>query len=250
MKKEKLLSICILPLLWIIYFLFELITGRVTDLTTVIGNIALIIVFAILGYIIYKIKTKFPEGLNGKSIFKYVFLFFFIEQGIKIIIKFFFFNKHITIIKDFLYFSPLINTDGSWLNARFNANISFTLLILFNIISLILFFEIYRYILYKKPKSFWIDMCFVFIFCGALCSLIDKIFYGGSLDFIGISNLFVADIKDIYIDLGLLFFILSIFTTGYFNTSENTSLKEDLDSIKKFLSFMKNDILSLIRNKK
>lgn len=247
MKKEKLLSICILPLLWMIYFLFEIITGRVTNLTTVIGNITLIIVFAITGYIIYKIKIKFPEGITTKSIFKYLFLFFFIEQGIKIIIKLFFFNQHITIIKDFLYFSPLINTDGSWLNARFNTNISFTLLILFNAIALILFLEIYRYILHKKQKNFWIDMCFIFVFCGALCSLIDKIFYGGSLDFIGISNLFVADIKDIYINLGLLFFILSIFTTGYFNTSENTSFKEDLDSIKRFLSFMKKDLLSLIK---
>ena len=49
-----------------------------------------------------------------------------------------------------------------------------------------------------------------FIVAGALCSLIDKVFYGGSLDFIGISNLFIADIKDIYINLGLLFFIMSM----------------------------------------
>ena len=48
-------------------------------------------------------------------------------------------------------------------------------------------------------------MSFLFILSGALCSLIDKIFYGGSLDFIGISNLFIADIKDMYINLGLLF---------------------------------------------
>ena len=46
-----------------------------------------------------------------------------------------------------------------------------------------------------------IFMSFLFILSGALCSLIDKIFYGGSLDFIGISNLFIADIKDLYISL-------------------------------------------------
>ena len=59
---------------------------------------------------------------------------------------------------------------------------------------------------FKVHKSFWIDMCFLFILCGALCSLIDKVFYGGSLDFIGISNLFIADIKDIYINLRFIIF--------------------------------------------
>ena len=91
-------------------------------------------------------------------------------------------------------------------------------------------------------------MCFLFIFSGSLCSLIDKIFYGGSLDFIGISNLFIADIKDIYINLGILFFIISIVISGYLTEDDNTSFKEDLASIKKFLIFSKNDILSLFKN--
>ena len=90
-------------------------------------------------------------------------------------------------------------------------------------------------------------MCFLFIFSGSLCSLIDKIFYGGSLDFIGISNLFIADIKDIYINLGILFFIISIVISGYLTEDDNTSFKEDLASIKKFLIFSKNDILSLFK---
>ena len=90
-------------------------------------------------------------------------------------------------------------------------------------------------------------MCFAFIFAGALCSLIDKIFYGGSLDFIGISNLFIVDIKDIYINLGILFFIISIVISGYLTEDDNTSFKEDLASIKRFLIFSKNDIVSLFK---
>ena len=86
-------------------------------------------------------------------------------------------------------------------------------------------------------------MCFVFIFAGALCSLIDKIFYGGSLDFIGISNLFIADIKDIYINLGILFFIVTIFDSGYLKSDNDTSMKEDFNEFKKFLKFIKSDLL-------
>ena len=109
------------------------------------------------------------------------------------------------------------------------------------------FFDLYKYYLSKGNNSFYGDMCFLFIFSGSLCSLIDKIFYGGSLDFIGISNLFIADIKDIYINLGILFFIISIVISGYLTEDDNTSFKEDLASIKRFLIFSKNDIVSLFK---
>ena len=72
---------------------------------------------------------------------------------------------------------------------------------------------------------------------------LDKFFYGGSLDFIGISDLFIADIKDIYINLGILFFIMLIYISGYFKDDDNSTLKDDWQSIKKFLKFMKKDIL-------
>ena len=93
-------------------------------------------------------------------------------------------------------------------------------------------------------------MCFIFIFSGALCSLIDKLFYGGCLDFIGISDLFIEYFKDIYINLGLLFFIMSCYKGGFFSQTEETSLKDDWNSIKKFLNFIKNDILQILKKEK
>mgnify|MGYP000217298489 CR=1 FL=1 len=166
------------------------------------------------------------------------------------LIKFFFFEDYIDIIKGFLSFNPIINTDGSWLNARFGTGISFPLLIFVNFIAILLFFELYRYYLSKGNNSFYGDMCFLFIFSGSLCSLIDKVFYGGSLDFIGISDLFIADFKDIYINLGLLFFIMSCYKGGFFSQTEETSLKDDWNSIKKFLNFIKNDILQILKKEK
>ena len=172
-----------------------------------------------------------------------------LDQGIKLIIKLNFFHSYFEIIPNFLFFNPIINTQGSWLNARFNFNISFPLLIIINGISLMLFIEIYRYIKFKTGKSFWVDMCFVFIFAGALCSFIDKVFYGGSLDFIGISDLFIADLKDIYINIGLLFFIMSCYKSGFFN-EEETTFKDDIKAIKDFFKFIKSDILRILKKEK
>lgn len=244
MKYEKALTIGTLPLMWILYCLFEFITGRLTDPILIIGNIFLIVLFAIAGYGFYDLSFKYTHGFSFYQFIKtFIFLMAF-DQGIKIIIKSFFFNNHYELIKNFLYFYPIINTQGSWINARFDTGLSFTFLIILNVIALFLFAEIYRYYIYRKrnKKSFFEDMCFLFIFSGAFCSLLDKLFFGGSLDFIGIGDLFVADFKDIYINLGLLFFLVSIYRNGLLSSNDSSSLKDDINNIKKFITFIKNDL--------
>lgn len=245
-NKDKILTIGILPCMWFIYFLFEILSGRVNDLYTLILNFSLIIVFAFVGLIIYNCNSKIPNGLSSKKSLLLFIILMLLDQGLKIIIKINFFHTYFEIIPNFLSFNPIINSQGSWLNARFNINIGFSLLILINAISLILFIEIYRYLKFKLKKNFWIDMCFLFIFSGALCSFIDKVFYGGSLDFIGISNLFIADLKDIYINLGLLFFIMSCYKTGFFS-EDNTTLKDDINCIKDFFKFIKTDVIKIFK---
>lgn len=242
-NKEKWLTIGLLPIMWILYFAFEIITGRVNDFYTFIMNLLLTIVFALTGWIIYFVSRKYNKGFSRKVVIIIFVILMLIDQGTKILIKFFFFNKYIEIIKNFLSFDPIINTDGSWLNARFGLGVGFSALILLNILAVILFIEVYRYYLSKENKDFWADMSFLFITTGALCSLIDKVFYGGSLDFIGISDLFIADIKDIYINLGILFFIMLIYIKGYFKEEDNSTLKDDWKSIKQFFKFMRKDIL-------
>lgn len=248
--KDKLITIGILPLMWTAYFLFELFTGRINDTSTILINIALIALFAFVGLIIYNISIKYTNGFKGKTVFVIFLVFFLIDQGIKVIIGLFFFYNRFDIIPDVLSFHPIINTEGSWLNARFDFGLGFTFLILINAIALFFFIEIYRYFIKNNKKSFWADMTFIFIVCGALCSLVDKVFYGGSLDFIGISNLFIADIKDIYINLGIFSFIIEVYSSGYLFEDDNSTFKDDLDSIKKFFKFINSDFKNIIKREK
>lgn len=242
MKNKKVLSISVLPLMWLIYVLFELVTGRITDSQTIIFNILLILLFALVGLFTYNFGVKHENGFTFNILMFLFFFFLFIDQGIKLLIKLLWFNHDFPVINNMLYFRPIINTDGSWLNARFGTSVSFPVLITLNIFAILIFIEVYRYYLHKGKKDFWADMCFIFVICGAICSLIDKIFYGGSLDFIGISNLFIADIKDLYTNLGILFFALTMFNNGYLSSSEETSCKDDFESLKKFFLFIKNDL--------
>ena len=242
MKKKTLAATALLPIYWIVYFLFELVTGRVHDTKQIAFNIVFIILFAVTGFILFKIGMKLESGISAKSVIANLLIFLIIDQGIKFIIHKWFFNKRFVIVKDILSFDPIINSQGSWLNARFGTNVSFTALIIFNIVGLFLIAELYRYALYKNYKCFWLDFTFIFMFSGAVCSLIDKACYGGSLDFIGIMPLFIADIKDIYICLALFFFVLFFYLTDSFKDDSESSLKDDIQTVKRFFVFIKKDI--------
>ena len=128
-NKEKWLTISILSIMWLLYFAFEIITGRVNDIYTLMMNLLLTVVFAITGIFIYHISKKYSNGFSSKVVILIFIVLMVIDQGIKIVIKFFFFNNYIEIIKGFLSFDPIINTDGSWLNARFGLDVGFSILI-------------------------------------------------------------------------------------------------------------------------
>lgn len=251
MNKKKWVTTSILPIMWLIYFLFEFVTGRIDGGREAISMLILIIPFASVGYIVYALWKKYKNGFSNKTLIKIFLFLMLLDQGVKFIIHKWFFDKEFNIIGNFLSFQPIINTEGSWLNVRFNVGLNFDFLIILNLIALVIFFECYRYYVSKGNKDFTADMCIVFILAGALCSLIDKIFYGGSLDFIGISNLFIADFKDIYINFAILFFLLCIYFNEYWKDDEETSLKDDFKAIKRFLIFAKNDLLkNILRIKK
>ena len=65
-NKDKLLTIGILPIMWLIYFAFEIVTGRVKDLYTLILNLSLVFVFAFVGDIIYYLSNKYSDGFKSK----------------------------------------------------------------------------------------------------------------------------------------------------------------------------------------
>ncbi|MGL4453494.1 MAG: signal peptidase II [Sarcina sp.] len=240
MNKEKLITIGTLPAMWLIYFLFEFISGNLNNSYDIIMNLSLALVFLVFGYILYKLYKIFETGFKTKTLWLIFASLMLLDQGLKIIINNFFFEAKFDIIPEFLSFHPIINTKGSWLNVRFGTGIGFPMLILLNIIALFIFIEFYRYYTLKN-KNFWSDLCFITIISGCLCSLIDKVFYGGSLDFIGISNLFIADLKDIYINIAIFAFILAAYFSGFL-TSEDTTLKDDLNATKKFIKFILKDL--------
>lgn len=124
-----------------------------------------------------------------------------LDQGIKLYIHNRHMDKSFNILFDFVRFEPKINTKYSWINSLFDLGIGKAVHVIFAVLVLISLLLVYCFIakIYKVTKL--IEFSFISIISGCICSLIDKLFWNGSLDYIQFKNLFTFDLKDVYISI-------------------------------------------------
>ncbi|NLZ39138.1 MAG: signal peptidase II [Firmicutes bacterium] len=148
--------------------------------------------------------------MSRKSICFYAALLIMIEQGIKLIINSRYLHANIPIMEPWLYFRPLFNRDYSWLNSMLQLGMGKTLHIIIVIIALILLFLLYNYVEKKVEITPLLGIAFAIFFAGAFCSLIDKIFWDGSLDYILVRGFFTFDLKDVFLNVGIGLFLIML----------------------------------------
>jgi signal peptidase II len=132
-----------------------------------------------------------------------------IEQVIKVVIKNNFLNKKLPILPPLLYFEPMFNRHYSWINSMLQLGIGKWIHISIVAIMGTLIYLFYKYLNKQFGTNKIIDIMYAFIFSGVICSLIDKIFWNGSLDYILVNGFFTFDLKDVYINIFIGLLILS-----------------------------------------
>ncbi len=147
-------------------------------------------------------------------------LLILLEQGIKLVV-----NRNLDaffpIVPPVLYFKPMFNRDYSWINSMFQLGVGKWVHIALVIGMLVFILLVYLYAL-KRADSKYINVMFAFVIAGAVCSLIDKLFWGGSLDYIMLSGFFTFDLKDVYINVFIGLFIAGLIF-------KNKAIKQILD---------------------
>ena len=135
-----------------------------------------------------------------------------------------FMSYEFDILSGILRFNPVVNTRLSYIGNFFEPLSNPFLTILLNVFALGILIS--GYLLYKVKRentSFPVKIIMIFGLAGSLCSLIDKLFWGGSLDFLQIPTLFIFDLKDCYLTVAEVIFVV----IGILNSKE-ISVKEYL----------------------
>lgn len=138
-----------------------------------------------------------------------IMAFVILDQLMKLIIKGFYMGMDTNLIGSFIRFRPVYNTDLSFGGNYIGFLSNMWILILLNILILWIIFTGYAF--YKtmhKRTSIIVYMIMIFGIAGCICSLLDKILWGGSLDFLQIPDVFTFDLKDCYLTIGELLFII------------------------------------------
>lgn len=156
-----------------------------------------------------------------------------LEQGIKLLINKSYLDADVPIISPLIYFNPMFNRDYSWFNSMLQLNIGKWMHILTVTVMLLLLFSFYRFLASRMETGKIIDLLFAFIFSGAFCSLIDKVLWNGSLDYILIKGFFTFDLKDVYINIFNFALVLMVIVDykGVRRADEGKIIKEFIESI-------------------
>ncbi|HWT27014.1 MAG TPA: signal peptidase II [Mobilitalea sp.] len=150
-----------------------------------------------------------------------------IDQAIKIYISRNMMNKEFDILGNILGFSPYVNSDYSWINSISNLGINRITHIIVNVLMIFIIFMAYDFIKTRYTASNYIKVTFTFLFAGGICSLIDKVAWGGSLDYVWLKGFFIFDLKDLYLSIFIGFVILGmILNKELMKMNEKTLIKE------------------------
>lgn len=229
--------LCIFNSMWLFYYILELLSGNINGTYAILLNLIIpLLFFSLMAVIFYAQSQKGISGFGTKKILRIIFILIAIEQLTKLIIRSTTnMDTSYELINDWLYFYPVLNTLGSWSASRFGLNLGINVFLVINIMIIPLVVQIYRFYIQENGPSYWANIAFVLLFSGIICSMIDKMFFGGSLDFLMLKDLFVADLKDFYLTLS----IGCLFTEVILNSKSDikSSFKHDLDLLKSFVLF-------------
>lgn len=165
-----------------------------------------------------------------------ILLLVVLDQAIKLKVKSYYGIKA-PIVENILYFNPSLNKNYSWINSLFQIGWGRLFHIIITIFILFLSYYSFKYLQSKNVQGKTINIIKIFLFSGAICSLIDRVFWGGSLDYIFLKGFFIFDLKDFYLTIfELLAIILVIKNWKIISKIKNRDLIED------YITFIKDDI--------
>src|SRR5690625_3272542 len=151
---------------------------------------------------------------------------------VKTVIYLFFMNTKLYFLSDKFGLVPLINREQlSFFNLDLGIVVNITILIIINAILLAaLFFLQFRLCKIGLMNTHAYIILSLFI-AGSICSIIDKLVFGGSLDYLLVYR-WICDLKDVYLFVALAYMVI-------FFVMINSSSSQDIKVIKEIFGFDK-----------
>jgi lipoprotein signal peptidase len=149
------------------------------------------------------------------------------------------YQASIPIVEGWLHLAHERNFNGSWIVSEFDLQGGgFLGLVLWGLVIVVLIISIlwHHYYTTTQRQSFWADTAFLGLFAGLSSWVCDMSLRSYTLDYIGLPGLVTADLKDIYISIG----VAAIFVEMLENPKLSwrwAGWREERDAAGRFLEF-------------
>ncbi|GMQ60054.1 hypothetical protein AN1V17_44540 [Vallitalea sediminicola] len=138
-----------------------------------------------------------------------IIIYILLDQIIKLLINVYWIDNYYD-INSKMAFKPMLNKDYSYVNSTFGIDISLQIHIILIILVLLILIIIYKYISANNLNLKVLAQGLSLLIAGCICSLLDKILWSGSLDYICLKGLLILDLKDIYLMIAEIILIIWI----------------------------------------
>jgi hypothetical protein len=155
--------------------------------------------------------------MKTRNIIIWILILITIDQAIKILIHNVYGNVHFEIIPSLFEFKPTFNVKHSWINTLLDKNFGINVgLIPHMILYILLGIFIPMYFSYFRNNipvdKNLIGIAIIFMTAAVLCALSGNLIWkNGTLDYIYLKPWFVFDLKDLYVDFGIITFLIYAF---------------------------------------
>ena len=162
--------------------------------------------------------------MKRKSIILWIICLVLVDQGTKLIVANFFIDTSFYIIKPIFGFRPIFNTQFSYFNSLLKLNLGLLYhTIVLILIQLFILFVIDYYKTRQRSNNTLLDISYIFGQSALICVFCGFYLWGaGILDFIDLF-FWTVDLKDIYLNCFVIFFIINEFK--YLKERKNSNIK-------------------------
>lgn len=190
---------------WTLFILFELVRGRLGDLHTLLVAVYPLGFFYVLACLMASWSRRSPGASHWLLPAGTALLLAFSEQAVKLVVT----DRlpqgaAVPVVPGWLSLAHAVNYQGSWLLSV--VDIGAGMLVVLWLISLAVLLGSllgYRRYMLDYRRSPWADLAFIGLFAGCTGWVLDMVVRGHIVDFISLPGVVAADLKDIYLALGV-----------------------------------------------
>ncbi|MGL5436121.1 MAG: signal peptidase II [Lachnospiraceae bacterium] len=139
-------------------------------------------------------------------------IFIAIDQLLKIVISHLGMGSNVSIIPGVIRFEPIQNFNLTWVFSMAELTPSVAVVVAMIIIAIVITSLLHRYIVfYYAQEELLFDLFRQIAYSGIICALIDVVIWKGSIDYIGLFDWFVFDLKDVYLTCSVVLLLIGTF---------------------------------------